>query len=295
LEVVPADFAGVLVNDRGKSYDAQELAGLQQQKCLAHLLRNVSQVIDRKRGMARQFGRTLKTLLRQSLDLWKARPNFSPDQYHAQAQQLEQRLTHHLRNRMLRDDDNQRLLNGIGTQNDRGHLLRFLFQTGLEPTNNRAERMLRPAVIARKVSHCSKNQRGAEAFAAFVSVLQTARKTSPASLTQNVLACLSPTPFLVRPRCYVYTTCYTPIPRPRSSSFTPSLRGTDSSQHISPESFPRRGPAEAESLPGASRYSALLIVGLERDGLADGEQISAPNGDLAPAFSLLSRSSPIVA
>lgn len=46
---------------------------------------------------------------------------------------------------------------------DRGNLLRFLRVEGLEPTNNRAERALRPAVIARKVSHCSKNQRGAEA------------------------------------------------------------------------------------------------------------------------------------
>ena len=85
-----------------------------------------------------------------------------------------------------------RLLNGIGGQNDRGHLLRFLSQEGVEPTNNRAERILRPAVIARKVSHCSKNQRGAEAFSAFVSVLQTARKNNPASLTQSLLACCSP-------------------------------------------------------------------------------------------------------
>ena len=192
LEVVPADFAGVLVNDRGKSYDAEELAGVQQQKCLAHLLRNVSEVLERKLGMARRFGLTLKNLLRQALDLWKARPDLAEEQYQAEAQELEQKLTHHLRNRILRDDDNQRLLNGIGTQSDRGHLLRFLFQIGVEPTNNRAERILRPAVIARKVSHCSKNQRGAEAYSAFVSVLQTARKTSPASLTQNLLACLSP-------------------------------------------------------------------------------------------------------
>lgn len=192
LEVVPADYAGVLVNDRGKSYDARELAGLHQQKCLAHLLRNVSDVVEAKHGIARQFGLTLRVLLREGLAVWKTRRSFSPEQYQARVQELEQKLTHHLRNRVLRDDDNQRLLNGIGGQNDRGHLLRFLFQTGVEPTNNRAERILRPAVIARKVSQCSKNQRGAEAFSAFVSVLQTARKNNPASLTQSLLACFSP-------------------------------------------------------------------------------------------------------
>ena len=192
LEVVPAEYAGVLVNDRGKSYDAHELDGVRQQKCLAHLLRNVSEVVEQKCGMARQFGLTLKALLRESLALWKGRPELPAEEYQGRAQQLEEKLTYHLRNRILRDDDNQRLLNGIGGQHDRGHLLRFLFQPGVEPTNNRAERILRPAVIARKVSHCSKNQRGAEAFSAFVSVLQTARKTHPASLTHCLLANSSP-------------------------------------------------------------------------------------------------------
>lgn len=37
-------------------------------------------------------------------------------------------------------------------------------------------RALRPAVIARKVSQCSKNQAGAEAHAGFMSVLQTLKR-----------------------------------------------------------------------------------------------------------------------
>ena len=46
----------------------------------------------------------------------------------------------------------------IGGHHDRGNLLRSLHEpTTVEPTNNAAERALRPAVIARKVSHCSKN------------------------------------------------------------------------------------------------------------------------------------------
>lgn len=192
LEVVPANYGGVLVTDRGKSYDARELDGLQQQKCLAHLLRNVSDVVERKCGMARQFGLSLKVLLREGIALWKERPQLSPEQHQARVQDLDDQLTHLLRNRTLHDGDNQRLLNGIGEQNDKGRLLRFLFHPGVEPTNNRAERILRPAVIARKVSHCSKNQRGADAFCAFASVIQTARKTNPASLIQSLLACSSP-------------------------------------------------------------------------------------------------------
>ena len=134
----------------------------------------------------------MKALLREGLALWKARQSFASPDYRGRAQELEQRLTQHLRNRVLRDDDNQTLLNGIGTQHDRGHLLRFLFEKGVEPTNNRAERVLRPAVIARKVSHCSKNQRGAHAVAAFSSILQTARKNGFPSLAQSLLTCFSP-------------------------------------------------------------------------------------------------------
>ncbi len=47
----------------------------------------------------------------------------------------------------------------------------------MEPTNNRVERMLRPAVIARKVSHCSKTGPGADALAAFTSIIQTLLKS----------------------------------------------------------------------------------------------------------------------
>jgi hypothetical protein len=55
-EVIPASYAGVMISDRGKSYDAEELVGLPQQKCLSHLLRNV---VRGRRGRARQFGETL--------------------------------------------------------------------------------------------------------------------------------------------------------------------------------------------------------------------------------------------
>lgn len=173
-ELIPADYRGVMGTDRGKSYDAKEFANVDQQKCLGHLQRNITEVVKTKQGRAREFGLTLKGLLRQSMELYHNRPHLSPADYQLQVQQGDDALTHQLRNRILKDDDNQRLLNGIGMHHDRGNLLRFLQVEGVEPTNNRAERAVRLGVIARKVSQCSKNQDGAEAYAAFVSVLQTA-------------------------------------------------------------------------------------------------------------------------
>jgi transposase len=115
-------------------------------------------------------------------------------EYRDQVQQVDDELTIHLRDRTLRDDDNQRLLKGVGEQHDRGRLLRFLSAEGIEPTNNRAERDLRPAVIARKVSHCSKNERGARAFEAFTSVLQTIRKNTPSAITATLARMLGRQP-----------------------------------------------------------------------------------------------------
>lgn len=198
-ELVPADYGGVLVTDRGKSYDAEELSGVAQQKCLSHLIRNIRDVLETKRGRAREFGVRLKDLLQQALKLWHEQREGRALNFPVQARQIEDELTHHLRNRILRDDDNQRLLNGIGTQHDRGHVLRFLTNPAIEPTNNRAERALRPAVIARKVSHCSKNPRGAEAFAAFVTVAQTVRKSGRSLLDsfQSLILPRSPTTCII--------------------------------------------------------------------------------------------------
>jgi len=74
-----------------------------------------------------------------------------------------------------RSKENLRLQKGLVKHHQRGNLLRFLDDPSIEPTNNAAERALRPAVIARKVSQCSNTTAGSEAFAIFKSLTQTAR------------------------------------------------------------------------------------------------------------------------
>ena len=191
-ELVPGDFPGVLVCDRGRSYEARQLQNIAQQKCLAHLIRNAAKLEREKAGRAAQFSRDLKEMLQKALALPARQQELKPAAYRRQVRKIKQELTTHLRERRLSDRDNQRLLNGVGAQNDRGHLLRFLEQQDVEATNNRAERDLRPAVIARKVSHCSKNERGARAFEAFTSVLQTLRKISPCSAATLLARLIDP-------------------------------------------------------------------------------------------------------
>ena len=170
-----------MVTDRGRSYDAQALSGVKQQKCLAHVLRSISEVVQTKRGRGRSFANRLSRLLREAMEFRQA--------YHRRE------ATYHLRDRPMSDADNWRLQNELGWHHDRGNLLRFLDDPSIEPTNNRAERALRGAVIARKVSHCSKNVGGADAFSAFTSVIRTlARNGGDHSLVNGLCGVFSGAP-----------------------------------------------------------------------------------------------------
>ena len=155
-EVVPADYAGVMVTDRGRSYDAQALSGVRQQKCLAHVLRSISEVIettvgrgrtpDRSRGHG--FGKRLSELLREAMELRESERRGEASDYGGETERLRREVSCHLRDRPMPDRDNGRLQNELGWQDDRGNLLRFPDGVGIESTNNGADRALRGAVIA---------------------------------------------------------------------------------------------------------------------------------------------------
>lgn len=174
-EVIPSDYAGTLNTDRGRSYDARELARLKQQKCLAHIHQSLSEALAGQRGRGRSFCVRLKRLLREAVALWEAYHSGTAPDFEAERARITAAVTEHLRPRPIRGEANRVLLSELGWHHRQGNLLRFLEDPSVEPTNNRSERGLRPAVIARKVSHCSKTWAGAHAYAAFVSVFATMR------------------------------------------------------------------------------------------------------------------------
>jgi transposase len=185
-EVIPADDVGVMVTDRGRRDEAQAFDKVRQHKCLAPIQRSRRDVLATKSGRARDGGEGLKALRQEAVQLWHAyRAGTVPD-FPTEAKALQEELTYQRRHRRLRDPDHQRLLNELGGHHDRGHLRRFLAAPRIEPTNHRAERALRPAVIARKVSQCSKNSRGTHAFEAFTSVVRTLTKQGIDSLVEGL-------------------------------------------------------------------------------------------------------------
>jgi transposase len=181
-EIVPRNYQGVMVTDRGRSYEAHSFRRVKQQKCLAHLQRTLSEVLAQKKGRARDLAEGTRELLRLAVRSWEEYHWGSRKEFHWWVPEVRLALSYHLRDRPFKDPDNQKLLRMLRRYHQRGDLLRFLEEPLVEPTNNRVERKLRPAVIARKVSQCSRTWSGAYAFAAFTSVIQTLlrEKTPPA-------------------------------------------------------------------------------------------------------------------
>ena len=182
LEVIGKDFAGLLGTDRGPSYESLTMVGMLIQKCLSHLIKNLRTVEEKKTGEVRKFSTDLIATLREALDHWNEyQQSESKDleAYRKRGEEINKSLDKQLAPREMEDTDNQRMLDGIGKQHDQGRVTLFLIHPEIEPTNNRAERGLRPAVIARKVSQCSKNEDGAQATAVIKSIFETLKLRVP--------------------------------------------------------------------------------------------------------------------
>jgi transposase len=187
-EIVPRNYQGVMVTDRGRSYEAHSFRRVKQQKCLAHLQRTLSEVLAQKKGRARDLAEGTRELLRLAVRSWEEYHWGSRKEFHWWVPEVRLALSYRLRDRPFKDQDNQKLLRMLHRYHQRGDLLRFLAEPEVEPTNNREERVLRPAVIARKVSHCSQTWPGAHALAAFTSIIQTLlKKGSPPSLVEALV------------------------------------------------------------------------------------------------------------
>jgi transposase len=140
------------------------------QLCLAHQNRNLQRVIDQyPQGW---WARAVQTLFRAAISLHHLRDQLSVQQFQAHRNRLEQ-LSDWLLTRSPPQAEALKLHKRY--LKHRQHLFVFLYRTDLEPTNNVAERALRPAVIHRKVTNGFRSQWGADAYVALASVIDTAK------------------------------------------------------------------------------------------------------------------------
>ena len=160
-------FDGVLITDFWPAYNA---FANQRQCCLVHLLRELEKVDEHNHSAEWQaFAKMLRRLVRDGIRLRK-REDFSPAKYASRIWRIGQRLTE-LAEASYADADARRLAKRL-----RGHcdeLFTFLDHPDVTFDNNLAERMIRPAVLLRKVSQCNRSQTGAAVQAVLMSIYRT--------------------------------------------------------------------------------------------------------------------------
>jgi transposase len=166
-EVMGQYLAEVWVSD---CWGSQLKAPAQQrQLCLAHQLRNLQALVDADPLLF--WPQAMQALFRAAIHLHHQRTQFSPQHFAAEIARIE-RLCDALLLHSLSPPKAQKLQRRY--QKYRQALFVFLYRTDVEPTNNVAERALRPSVIHRKVTGGFRSGWGAKTYAALASVIDTA-------------------------------------------------------------------------------------------------------------------------
>jgi transposase len=169
-QILGADYDGWLVHDGLRCYSRLDKA--HHQTCLTHLIRRCKEMAERATQAAARFPWQVKTLLQQALllDHRYECQEVSPHGLAVATGRLEAAMDR-LLNQTYHTASNKRLAKHLRQQ--REYLFTFLHCPGLEGTNCRAERAIRPAVIARKVWGGNRTWNGANVQQILMSVLRT--------------------------------------------------------------------------------------------------------------------------
>ena len=179
-------YQGTLVSDFLPAYN-RVVAG-HRQACLAHLLREIKKVSQEDfRAEWTAFAKHLKRLIKDALRL-DAHADYGAPDFIRKRARLHKRLDA-LIARGAQNPNAKRLVKRLARYRDA--LLRFLHDPAVPPDNNRAEREIRPAVIARKNSFHNMSDRGAQTQAVLMSVYRTLklRGHDPIETIRDALAC----------------------------------------------------------------------------------------------------------
>ena len=170
------------------SFGSQRGHGELWQMCLAHLLRDAQYAID---CGADGFSVAFKRLLLRAVAIGRRRDRLRDTTLEQYRADLDRRL-----DRVLAlprcGEAADRLRRRIAR--DREHLFVFVTDRDVPATNNISERALRPSVIFRKVTNGFRSEWGADTYAAFRSVVSTAKANGRSVLNdlRQALATTSP-------------------------------------------------------------------------------------------------------
>jgi transposase len=166
------EFDGVLVSDFWAAYDA---VGQLQQKCWPHLLRDLKEV-SAGRDNGEDWGvfeKRLRRVYGDAIRLVAARAAMTSEVYDRRQALLEGRLIG-LGREEWQNAQARRLAKRLERYGD--YLLTFVEYADVPPSNNQAEREVRPAVLMRKASYGNQSDRGAQTRGVLMTVFRTLKR-----------------------------------------------------------------------------------------------------------------------
>lgn len=168
-ELLGKAFGGTLVSD---FYSAYLKMDCKKQKCLAHLLRELKESAEKSETFAQgNFFVDCTCLLKRMLRLKARWEKLEDQEYDRRGHRLEATLRQ-LAGGTYEEPNERRIAKRL--RKYQSELTAFLWDKDLDATNNAAERALRPAVVARKISGGSRSANGANAWATLASLIRTA-------------------------------------------------------------------------------------------------------------------------
>jgi hypothetical protein len=166
-DTLGAHFAGVMVSDCFASY---ENVPYRTHKCIAHHLKAIAEARERPDTTDPSYLDEWKLFFKTVIGVWRAQPEMGAEEFVVRRAGIEAWLDRLLGQQRTQPGD-VAIQKRIAKR--RASILTCLYDPAVEPTNNRAEQGLRPAVIARKLSCGNKTEAGKRAFEVLRSITST--------------------------------------------------------------------------------------------------------------------------
>lgn len=167
-ETLTADYAGVLVSDCLNIYDSAPIE--RKHKCVGHHQKAIRVQLNAPGLSDTTYLERWKGLFELVCETTARKAELDADTLTFARNLCREKAEAYLAQPVTQEPD-RKIQNRLAKQKD--HLFTCLTEPAVEATNNRAERALRPAVIARKVSCGNKTQRGKKTWERLVSLAVT--------------------------------------------------------------------------------------------------------------------------
>lgn len=170
--VLGEEYSGILGSDFYSAYNS--IKAKEKQKCIAHLLREIKKVEEQNKfthdSIDQEFCKELKSILKNAIEIWYKEKGDEKRELEVEKEKVVNELIRII-SLPVEDRDVNRVRERIIKHNN--ELFTFFEHPEIEPTNNRAERYLRPSVIMRKLMFGNRSERGAYNHSVIMSIIQT--------------------------------------------------------------------------------------------------------------------------